>query len=71
VAAARLSEAVALPTEYDWWLLDDERLIVMRYTSSGEIESKHLTNDAGIVARHREWRDLAVLNATTAEAAAV
>jgi hypothetical protein len=62
---------ISIPTEYDWWLLDDERLIIMRYTSSGEIGSKHLTTDAGMIARHCEWRDLAVLNATTAEAVAV
>jgi hypothetical protein len=60
---------LAVPADYDWWLLDDERLIIMRYTSSGEIESKHLTTDTGIVARHCEWRDLAVLNATAGAAA--
>jgi hypothetical protein len=57
---------LALSTEYDWWLLDDARLIVMRYTRSGEIADKQLITDAGLIARHREWRDLAVLNATQA-----
>src|SRR5262249_5048891 len=59
---------LALNMEYDWWLLDDARLIVMRYTLSGEIADKHLITDAGIIARYCEWRDLAVLNATQAGA---
>jgi hypothetical protein len=57
---------LALSTAYDWWLLDDERLIVMRYTPSGEIAGKYMITDAGMIARHRDWRDLAVLNATQA-----
>jgi hypothetical protein len=60
-------QRLTLTAEYDWWLLDDERLIVMRYTSSGEIDSKQLITDAGMIARHRDWRDLAVLNATAGE----
>lgn len=58
---------VGLPLTYDWWLLDDERLIIMRYDDAGEIAGKSLTTDQGIIARHREWRDLAVGNATPAE----
>ena len=61
---------LAIPTGDDWWLLDDERLILMRYTRDGEIAGKEPITDPGLVARHREWRDLAVLNAMPAEAAA-
>jgi hypothetical protein len=61
------AERIDLPLAYDWWLLDDERLIVMRYTSTGEIDSKELITEPGIVARHREWRALAARNATPAE----
>jgi hypothetical protein len=61
------AEAVGLPADEDWWLLDDERLIICRFTDTGEIESKTLITDAGIVATHRQWRDLAVRNATPAE----
>ena len=64
--AARAA-ALRLPLEVDWWLLDDERLILMYFTGAGEIAGKILTTDPGIVARHREWRDLAVRNATAAE----
>ncbi len=59
--------ALRLPLEVDWWLLDDERLVLMYFTSAGEIAGKILTTDPSIVARHREWRDLAVRHATTAE----
>jgi hypothetical protein len=61
------AEDIGLPLDHDWWLLDDERLIIMRYTHTGEIDIKELTTDPGTVARHREWRDLAVRNATSAE----
>jgi hypothetical protein len=56
-----------LPLEVDWWLLDDERLILMYFTNAGEIVGKLLITEPGIVARYREWRDLAVRNATAAE----
>lgn len=63
------SQAVSLrlPLELDWWLLDDERLILMYFTSAGEIAGKVLITEPGVVARHREWRDLAVHNATAAQ----
>ena len=59
-----------VPVADDWWLLDDKRLIIMRYTNAGEIAGKELITDPGTVARHRDWRDLAVLNATAAEVTA-
>jgi hypothetical protein len=61
------ANALRLPLEVDWWLLDDERLVLMYFTKSGEVAGKILTTEPGIVARHREWRDLAVRNATAAE----
>ena len=57
---------IGLQLDYDWWLLDDERLIIMRYTDAGEIASKELITEPGVLARHREWRDLAVRNAIPA-----
>lgn len=51
----------------DWWLLDDERVIIMQFTKDGEIDRKTLTDDPATVARHLHWRDLAVRNATPAE----
>ena len=59
--------AVGLPLDSDWWLLDDERVIRMHYTADGRIADKVLVTDPDIVALHREWRDLAVRNATSAE----
>ena len=56
-----------LPLEVDWWLLDDERLVLMYFTSAGEVAGKILITEPGIVARYREWRDLALCNASTAE----
>ena len=61
------ARAIQLPMHYDWWLLDDERLIIMAFTEDGQIDSKTLSTDPGSVARHRVWRDLAVRNATPAE----
>jgi hypothetical protein len=59
--------ALKLPLEVDWWLLDDERLVLMYFTSVGQISGKILITEPGIVARYREWRDLALRNASTAE----
>ena len=50
-----------------WWLLDDERVILMWFTEDGEIREKIVISDPDIVARHCEWRDLAVGNAIPAE----
>lgn len=58
---------IGLPLEYDWWLLDDERLIITRHNDAGEIAGKSLTNDPGIIAQHREWQYLAVRNAVPAD----
>jgi len=59
--------AVGLPLDFDWWLLDDERVIRLLYTADGRIAEKVLDTHPDIVALHREWRDLAVRNATPAE----
>lgn len=61
------AERVGLPLAHDWWLLDDERVIAMWFTSTGEISDRQLITEPGTVARFREWRDLAVRNATPAE----
>lgn len=62
------SEAVRLelPLADDWWLLDNERLIVMRHTSGGAVTEMELVTDKGALALHREWRNLAVRNAIPA-----
>lgn len=55
--------SLAIPLETDWWLIDDERLILMHFSDAGEIAGKELITDAGIVARHRAWRDVAIRRA--------
>jgi hypothetical protein len=57
---------VGLPLDCDWWLLDEQRLIVIRYHDDGGIAGKTLTDDPGVIARHCAFRDLAVRYATTA-----
>lgn len=64
------AKRIGLPLDYDWWLLDEERLIVMRFDDDGESVSDELVTDPEIVAKHLEWRDLAVRNATPAAHAA-
>jgi hypothetical protein len=64
------AQRIGLPLLHDWWLLDDERVIAMWFTSAGEISDRELITEPGAVARFCEWRDLAVRNATTAEAIA-
>jgi hypothetical protein len=61
------AEQIGLPMSHDWWLLDDERVVLMWFTDDGEIDHKTLTDEPHIVDLHRKWRDLAVRNATPAE----
>lgn len=58
--------ALHVPLDEDWWLFDDTRLVIMQYTSAGEIDGKTLITDPGVIARYCGWRDLAVSHATTA-----
>jgi hypothetical protein len=57
---------LGLPDGPDWWLLDDQRLIIMEFTVDGEIAGKLLVTDPDEIARHQEWRDLAVRHAIPA-----
>ena len=57
---------IGLPVAGDWWLLDDERLILMRFDRKGRIAGKTLTSDPELIAEHCAWRDLAVRYATPA-----
>ena len=60
--------AIGLPLVHDWWLLDDERLIIMAFTDDGEIDQQVTDRPIRtIVPAYRIWRDLAVRNATPAE----
>ena len=63
----RRALALGLPLERDWWLLDDTRLIVMEFSPTREVDSRTLSTDPDVIARHRQWRDLATRNAAPAE----
>ena len=58
---------IGLPLDHDWWLLDGERVMVIRYTGANEIAGKWLITDPGGTAPYLTWRDLAVRDATAAE----
>ena len=45
---------------HDWWLLDDERVIIMAFDDDGNPVQKTLVTDPDLIARYRTWRDLAV-----------
>ena len=66
----RKAHSLGLP-EGDWWLLDDERAVIMGFDDENRIEVKTLITDPELITRYCEWRDLAVRNATTAERFAV
>lgn len=49
----------------DWWLLDDERLLVLTYDGDQHLVGRYLVTDADAVTQARTWRDLAVHHAST------
>lgn len=57
LSAARASE-LELPGE-DFWLFDDERVVVMSFGERG-VSGADLITDPGIVARYLHWRQRAV-----------
>ena len=48
----------------DWWLMDSERLIVMRFDDVGHLVESELVTDLEQVAQACTWRDLAVHHST-------
>jgi hypothetical protein len=61
------AERIGLPLADDWWLLDDERVIIMTFTAEGEIDSKTLVTDPESVAGYRVLQDIAIRNSALAE----
>lgn len=51
----------------DWWMLDEERLLVMRFDDAGRRVENELVTDPDRVAQAREWWDLAVRHSAPAE----
>lgn len=64
----RAHEVGLLPAagDEDWWLLDDERLIVMRFDAHGRRVANELIVDPARIALAREWWDLAVRHSAPA-----
>jgi hypothetical protein len=44
----------------DWWLLDDQRLIVMQFDDAGRLVVSHLVDEPERITQARAWWDLAV-----------
>jgi hypothetical protein len=59
-----MAEHVGLPLE-DWWLIDDERVIVMRFTPDGEVSGYELITNPDQAEIYRLYRGLALDNSTT------
>jgi hypothetical protein len=61
----RKAYEIGLP-DADWWLLDNERAIIMAFDDDGNPVQKTLVTEPDLIARYRKWRDLAVRHATPA-----
>ena len=44
----------------DWWLLDDDRLVIMTFGDDGQLVAASLVTDPDRVSQARGWRDVAV-----------
>jgi hypothetical protein len=60
------ARAIGLALDCDWWLLDDSRLILMRFTDAGEVAGKELITGPEAIASYLNWRHLAVRNGIAA-----
>ncbi|GIG62281.1 hypothetical protein Lfu02_66530 [Longispora fulva] len=67
----RAHEVGLLPAagNFDWWLLDSHRLIVMRFDDTGHRLSNELITDPANLVQALAWRDLAVRHSTPDDAA--
>jgi hypothetical protein len=67
---ARAHEVGLLPAagDVDWWLLDSNRLIAMRFDTQGRRVATELVRDPATVVQACAWRDLAVHHSTRDDA---
>jgi len=61
------ADAAGLP-EHDFWLLDDDRVLIMHFDDTGMPTAHDLTDNPAEVARHQAWADLAWQRATPYDA---
>ncbi len=50
--------ALGLP-DYDYWLFDDQRVVLMRFDDSTGLVAVDVLTDPDTVSQHRVWRELA------------
>lgn len=50
---------LGLPAEEDFWLIDDEYLVLLRYNEFNELECGEIISEASRVSLYRHYRDLA------------
>lgn len=58
---------IGLPVVDDWWLFDSQHVATMRFGPHGEPLGGEIISGPEIVARHRDWWDLAVRHSTLAQ----
>jgi hypothetical protein len=60
------AERTGLPLDHDWWLLDGNRVIIMRFGETGDRTSTELVTDPFTAGEYGYWQDLAVRNSEPA-----
>lgn len=60
------AKAIGLALDCDWWMLDEQQVILMRFTDAGEIAGKERITGLEAIASYLNWRHLAVRNGIAA-----
>jgi hypothetical protein len=57
------ANALELP-DHDFWLLDDERLVVMHFSADDRMLGAQVVTEPAVVRQHARWREIASAEAT-------
>lgn len=57
------AKRLALPN-HDFWLLDDQRVAIMRFGDNDTLLGADVLDDPEVISQHIQWRDIAVTAAT-------
>lgn len=60
------AQALDVPTDSDWWLLDETRLIILDFDEADQPLGGRVTTDPHVVRAHGAWWDQAAAHASTA-----
>ena len=60
------ARSAGLPESADWWLLDDERAVIIAFDDEGRIEQRTLVAGPEVMVLYRDWRDIALRHAASA-----